>query len=96
MVDATEQEEEMTYGEYFIYAARTGDIAGMQECLDEEVPIDFQDPISGNCALHMASANNKIEALTFLLAKNACCNLTNKTNNTALHWAALCGHLEVV
>ena len=65
-----DHEEEMTYGDYCILSAREGDIDALVECLAEEVPIDYQDE-QGNCALHMASANNHEEAVIFLVEKGA-------------------------
>jgi len=64
----------MTYGDYFILSAREGNIEALIECLTEEVPINFQDE-DGNCALHMASANNNEEAVKFLLERGADVNL---------------------
>jgi len=41
-----------------IYAARTGDLDGVKECIvDEKIPVNTVDPESGNTALHMACAN---------------------------------------
>ena len=85
----------MTYGDYFILSAREGDVEALAECLTEDVPIDYQDD-AGNCALHMASANNHEEAVRFLLERGADINRQNKSQNTALHWAALTGHLRIV
>ena len=44
----------------------------------------------------MASANNHEEAVRFLLDRGADLNRQNKSQNTALHWAALTGHLRIV
>ena len=44
----------------------------------------------------MASANNHEEAVRFLLERGADINRQNKNMNTALHWAALTGHLSIV
>jgi uncharacterized protein len=88
--------EEMTYGEYFILSARQGDLEAVKECLQEEVPIDFCDPKTGNTALHMAAANNIFEVVSFLVEKGAHLNLQNHSQSTALHWASLCGHIEIV
>ena len=47
-------------------------------------------------ALHLASANGFKPAVEFLLSKGASINLQNKSINTPLHWACLCGQLEIV
>ena len=47
----------MTFEDYFLYSARCGDIEGLQECLDERVPIDHTNEEQGNTALHLAAAN---------------------------------------
>lgn len=86
----------MTYGEYFLLSAREGDIEAMKECLDEGVLVDHYDKTSGNTALHMAAANNFGVVVSFLIAHGALLNQQNDIKNTALHWAALCGHIEIV
>ena len=86
----------MTYGEYLIYSARMGDIEGVKECLSEDVPVNTQEEGMGNTALHMACANNFIEVARLLLEHKADINLSNRSKNTALHWAALTGNKDVV
>ena len=86
----------MTYGEYMLLSARQGDIEAVKECLAEDVPINYADEEMGNTALHLASANGVYEIVLFLLSKGADSTVQNKSLNTPLHWAALCGHLKVV
>ena len=93
--EGSDSGEEVTYPEYFIMSARSGDIEAIKECLLEEVPINYQDD-TGNCALHMAAANNHEDVVRFLLEHGASVNLQNKNMNSALHWAALTGHLNIV
>ena len=85
----------MSFEDYFLYSARLGEVEGLQECLNERVPIDYQNAEQGNTALHLAAANGLIPAVTFLLEKGANVNLQNSSKNTPLHWACLCGQLEV-
>lgn len=82
--------------EYLLYSARCGEVEGIEECLGAKVPIDYQNEDVGNAALHLASANGHIPAITFLLENGASVNLQNKAKNTALHWACLCGQIEAV
>lgn len=86
----------MTYGEYLIYSARHGDIEGVKECLEEDVPVNTKEDEVENTALHMAAANGHLEVVKFLLEAGADINLKNKNENTALHWASLNGKLDVV
>ena len=90
-----QEEVEMTYGEFYMYAARTGDLEGMKECIAEGVPLNYQDSL-GNTALHMACANRFEAIVVFLLDQRADVNIQNESKNTALHWAALNGHLAVL
>ena len=86
----------MTYGEFMLDCARAGDLEGVKEALAEEVPVDFTDPELGNSALHNASANGQTAMIELLLHAGADINLTNKSKNSALHWACLTGQLEAV
>lgn len=54
----------MTFEDYFLYSARCGDIEGLQECLNERVPIDYINEEQGkNSALHLAAANGLLSAV---------------------------------
>lgn len=67
----SDSSEGMTYGEYLILSARQGDLDTVIECIEEaEVPVSHSDA-SGNCALHMACANNHPEIVKYLLKANA-------------------------
>jgi len=62
----------MTYEQYLIYAARTGDCDGVKECIvDESIPVNTVDADSGNTALHMACANGFDEMVTQLISYGA-------------------------
>jgi ankyrin repeat protein len=61
------------------------------------------DPSTGNTVLHYCSANGLVDLLPSLLAPSGgervsplLIDLGNRENNTALHWAALNGHLPIV
>ena len=81
----------MSFADYLLYSARYGENEGVQECLNERVPVDHQNEDMGNAALHLASANGHQATVTFLLEQGARINLENKAKNTPLHWACLCG-----
>ena len=81
----------MTFEEYLLYSARCGESEGIEECLQMKVAINYQNEDMGNAAIHLASANGHADAVTLLLNNGASINLTNKSGNTALHWACLCG-----
>ena len=89
--NAESDSEEMTYGEYMLQSARLGDLDAINECLVEEVPVNYQDEEAGNSALHLACANGFKEIVELLLGKGADINQLNKSKNTPLHWAALLG-----
>lgn len=61
-----------------------------------EVAVDYQNENEGNSALHFASANGHLTCITNLLEHGASINLENKSKNTALHWAGLCGQFEAI
>ncbi|KAI8639135.1 ankyrin repeat-containing domain protein [Parasitella parasitica] len=87
-----------------IYYARAGELEHLKEI--KASPKDFvEKDESGKTALHMASANNHIDIVKYIVEKLA--DLDDKTKaelidtqnaegNTPLHWAALNGHLDVV
>lgn len=56
--EASDEETEMTYEQYLLYAARVGDVDGVNECIvDEKISPNTVEESSGNTALHMACAN---------------------------------------
>ena len=50
----------------------------------------------GSTALHMASANGHIHAMSLLLAAGASVDLCNAEGNSCLHWACSGGQAEAV
>ncbi|ORX61645.1 ankyrin [Hesseltinella vesiculosa] len=87
--------------EDIIYCARYGEFDDLKQ---SNSPPDYYvaKDESGNTALHMASANNHLDIVLFILEAlsklqdKSHVNVKNDLGNTPLHWAALNGHLEVV
>jgi ankyrin repeat protein len=71
--------EEENLLEILNYAEKnlTGDVV--------RVDIDFQDPITGNSALHLAAANGQLQCLVLLCRRGAKI-LQNHEGSTAIHW----------
>lgn len=89
----------------FLDAARAGEIDVVSELVsiahkngtdNVERFLACRDQLSGNTALHLASANGHIDIVTFLLDNGSPINSTNESGSTALHYAALTGQLHVV
>ncbi|RCH88716.1 hypothetical protein CU097_003816 [Rhizopus azygosporus] len=85
-----------------IYFARAGELEDLKQCKAEPNMLVEKDE-TGKTALHMASANNHldivkyiIEQISSLQEKKKLINVQNEEGNTPLHWAALNGHYEVV
>lgn len=90
-----------------IYDARFGDLESLKDIFDKEVEpetlLTIQDEYSFSTPFHMASANGHNEVLKYLLSiipneedKKKVLNKENDNGNTALHWAAYNGNLEIV
>ncbi|KAI9263218.1 ankyrin repeat-containing domain protein [Phascolomyces articulosus] len=87
-----------------IYCARAGELEDLQSTKPSaEYYIQKND--SGNTALHMASANNHVDIVEWIIQQlkewkpeeiKALVDTKNEQGNTPLHWAALNGHLPVV
>ncbi|GAX20482.1 hypothetical protein FisN_22Hh052 [Fistulifera solaris] len=58
--------------------------------------VAYQDPHTGNSALHMAAANGHAAIVQFLLSVGARVGLENRAGNSPLHWAASNGKHEIV
>ncbi|KAI8071356.1 ankyrin repeat-containing domain protein [Gongronella butleri] len=90
--------------EDIIYCARYGEIDDLKQSNSPPEYYVTKDE-SGNTALHMASANNHLDIVQFILDEvaklgddkvKASVNVQNELGNTPLHWAALNGHTDVV
>lgn len=93
-----------------LFAARAGELQELQE-LAKQLSVDqllaVKDEYSESTPLHMASANNHLDVVQWLLeqaqqasdpatALSQLVNAKNSSGNTPLNWASLNGHLEVV
>ena len=83
--------------EEFLLCARYGETEDMLIYLkeDQNIPVNYKNPDSGNTALHLASANGHLDCVKILTLKGAK-DSPNKTGNYALHWAVQNQHLKVV
>ena len=82
----------------FLRACENGDLKYVKECTIEK-SIDNVDIISdenGNTGLQVASANDQLEVLKFLIRNHAKINLGNDCGWTSLHHASLYGHNEII
>ena len=86
----------MTFDQYLLYSARVGDLDGIKECIDEDIPVDTLEAETSNTSLHMACANGFDEIVKFLIEKGADINAKNISGNTPLHWACLNGKSSIV
>lgn len=78
-----------------IDGARHGDVEDVLEALKGGANVNAQDDL-GRTALHMASANGRLELVQLLLEAGADVGTCNVEKNTPLHWACLNGHVQVV
>ncbi|CEP13260.1 hypothetical protein [Parasitella parasitica] len=87
-----------------IYFARTGELEEIKQIKASAKDFVEKDE-SGKTALHMASANNHVGIVEYIverlheLDENTIIrsiDTQNAEGNTPLHWAALNGHLDVV
>ncbi|KAI9365828.1 ankyrin repeat-containing domain protein [Pilaira anomala] len=87
-----------------IYFARAGELEDFKETKVPSPKVYVEKDESGKTALHMASANNHLDIVKFIIEqlstleseKLALINTKNDEGNTPLHWAALNGNYEVV
>ncbi|KAJ6593165.1 ankyrin repeat-containing domain protein [Mycena capillaripes] len=94
MAPTTDEQEE------FLLSCRYGDLDDVKQFVSQfGVPAaaEIRDD-NGNTALHMLCGNGHTDILDYLLpiVPPALISAGNKAQSTALHWAALNSHLEVV
>ena len=77
------------------WAAQNGDLALIQQLLDEDVDIDSTSE-TGATALFDAIRCGQIEAVKLLLERGADVNAEDEDNDTALTNAAYYGHLDII
>ena len=84
--------------EDLLFASQRGDNIAIKEILYFKPQLlnmkGRKEPNQGYAALHLASADNKIGAMNFLIEKGATINITDQTKRTPLHYAADRGHME--
>jgi hypothetical protein len=78
-----------------VLAAGNGHLAVASFLLDEGASLDGARSVMGETALVRAAHNGHVDVVRFLLAKGADALAADLGGNTALHWAAMRGHVEV-
>jgi cytohesin len=76
------------------YAAKDGDLAGVQAELDKGVDVNAKDD-NGDTPLHEAADTGHEEVVELLIANGADVDAKNRYDMTPLHWAASAGHKEI-
>ncbi|MFI5343824.1 MAG: ankyrin repeat domain-containing protein [Chlamydiales bacterium] len=103
-LNAKEMETHRTISKLTLFeAAEDSNVGSIEWSLNHEVsptPIDAQDEL-GNTALHIASVNNRLEAVSALLSKGANPDAVNSLNETPLlaaikHYCFLHNPIQVV
>ncbi|KAI8975530.1 ankyrin repeat-containing domain protein [Mycotypha africana] len=88
-----------------IYYARAGELEELKNVENVTPEMFAEKNDTGKTALHMASANNHVDIVSYILEQFAkldkekkidLVNVKNEQGNTPLHWAALNGHYDVV
>ncbi len=79
-----------------LLCARYGEISELHAIADWAEVVKFPCPFSGNTCLMLAAANNHKDVVISILGViGNHTDARNSAGNSALHWAALNGHLEV-
>ena len=86
----------------FLRACENGDLKYVKECIEKKhssnstIILDISDE-NGNTGLQVASANNQLEILNFLIKNHHTkINQSNDCGWTSLHHACLYGHNEII
>ena len=85
----------------FLSACENGDLKYVKECIEKKhssnstIILDISDE-NGNTGLQVASANDQLEVLKFLIRNHAKINLGNDCGWTSFHHASLYGHNEII
>lgn len=77
-----------------ILAAKSNNIAAMEDALEEDVPIDTIDSF-GNSLLILAAQQGSKRMCKFLLRRGAKLNMQNLSGNTCLHYCYAYSHTEL-
>ena len=79
----------------FVMAARDGDLAALQEYLDDGIDVNM-DTGGGGSALGAAVLTGQVDAMKVLIEHGAVVNVADNNGNTPLHGAAFFGELAAV
>ncbi len=74
------------------FAARGGKLSSVQLLLDHGANVNQQNSAGGNTALHVTEG---LDVAKLLVASGADINLCNTAGSTALHRAAISGHVDI-
>lgn len=91
---AAAQSEGESLAQYYFAAARSNQVAVLEEFLEAGFPVDLRDPQSYT-ALMIAAYNGNSEAVASLLAHQADACLRDKRGNTALMGAMVKGEWDI-
>ncbi len=69
---------------------------GVQELVDQEICVNFQNPSYRETALHYAARNNSLESMRVLIAAGAEVNIRDHQGETSLYRAVYNGHQDAV
>lgn len=79
-----------------ISLAFNNDLIGLQEVVNNAVPINEISDSMGWTALHFMARYGNLEGVQFLLSKNADLNVSDRYGSTPCHHAIQFGHLDCV
>lgn len=77
-----------------IVAAKSSNIAQMEDALEEEIPVDSTDQY-GNTLLILSAQQGSKRMCKFLLRRGGNVNLQNLSGNTCLHYCYAYGHEDI-
>ncbi|GFR51313.1 hypothetical protein Agub_g13678 [Astrephomene gubernaculifera] len=83
-------------GSRLLTAAASGDVAQAARCLADGADRDYQDPSSGETALHRAAQHGHVPVMELILTAGADANHTDYAQRTPLYVAANAGCLPAV
>jgi len=89
-------DEETTIGNSLHSAAKAGDVDGIKSLLALEIFIDSRDDDKGETPLMVAAANDKLQAVKYLLEHGADPSLQANNGWNVLHFASQGGNPEII
>ncbi|KAK3090360.1 hypothetical protein FSP39_011188 [Pinctada imbricata] len=94
MDEENEERRKLLRGPTIHEAAERGDMARIQELLDNFPDMLENTDEHGYTPLHLASKNGKVEVVKWLTVQNVSLNKESPTGYTAIHLAAMSGHVN--